>query len=250
MTSWGRSGHRRGTRCSDATGLRTWFGGTLNALKISNFVSWHAAIVLLLVTGCPEGEAGDSIGTATDSGSASNTNATTTSTGRPEPAPEPEPETAGSACGEPLAGQWGDCINENTLSCGNEDASCLANATMNPAWGSCILPCEDVCDCWAAPSSGAAESACAPVLPGGERACVLDCTSGQACPDGMRCVALTGVQSLCAFDSEAFDPTTGDDPESTTGDDGTTTSDSTTSSGSSSGSSSGTDSGSTSSGGV
>ncbi|MEM6294402.1 MAG: hypothetical protein AAGA54_24225 [Myxococcota bacterium] len=214
-------------------------GDLLNALKILNFVP--AAAVVLLTAGCPEGEAGDSIGTATDSGGAG-TDAPSTSTGRPEP--EPEPETAGSACGEPLAGQWGDCINENTLSCGNEDASCLANATMNPAWGSCILPCTDVCDCWAAPADGAAESACAPVLPGGESACVLDCTEGQACPDGMRCVALTGVQSLCAFDAENFDPTTGDDPDPTTGDDGTTTTgDGSTSTGGSSSESSGSSSG-------
>lgn len=196
-----------------------------------------------LLVGCPQGDPADTVGTATDSAGTSTTTSTTTSSATTEE-PEPEPETAGSACGEPLAGQWGDCINGNAQACGNEEASCLANSTMNPAWGTCILTCEDRCDCWAAPDGASAEPACAPVLPAGETACVLDCTDGQTCPDGMVCVALTGVQSLCAFENETFDPTGGPDPDpSTTGDDSTSSGGSSsgtdTDGGSSSGSSSG-----------
>lgn len=179
-------------------------------------------MVGLLLPGCPEGDPADTIGTATDSAGATSSTGSSSSTATTE-APEPEPETAGSACGDPLAGSWGDCINGNAQACGNEEASCLANSTMNPAWGTCILTCEDRCDCWAAPDAGSAEPACAPVLPAGQTACVLDCTDGQTCPDGMVCVALTGVQSLCAFENEDFDPTGGPDPDpSTTTGDGTT----------------------------
>ncbi len=176
-----------------------------------------------LLVGCPQGDPADTVGTATDSAGSSTTTGASTSTATTEE-PEPEPETAGSACGEPLAGQWGDCINGNAQACGNEEASCLANSTMNPAWGTCILTCEDRCDCWAAPEGTSAEPECAPVLPGGETACVLDCSEGETCPDGMICVVLTGVQSLCAFESEDFDPTGGPAPSTTTGDDSTTSS--------------------------
>ncbi len=196
-----------------------------------------ALIALLLLAACPSGDPADTVATATDSASSPmGTTEASTSSGTTG-VPEPEPETFGSVCGEPLAGQWGDCINGNAQACGNEDASCLANSTTNPAWGTCILSCSDRCDCWAAPEGTDATPECAPVLPGGELACVLDCTSGQACPDGMNCVALTGVQSLCSFDSDDFDPTGG--PEPTTGDPTTSGSDTSSSSGSSSSSTGG-----------
>ncbi len=195
-------------------------------------------ISLLLLAACPSGDPADSAATATDSATSpmGTTEVSTTSSTTEEP--EPEPETFGSACGEPLSGQWGDCINGNAQACGNEEASCLANSTTNPAWGTCILACTDRCDCWAAPEGSAAEPQCAPVLPGGEPACVLDCSDGQQCPDGMNCVALTGVQSLCSFDAEGFDPTGG--PEPTTGE-STTTGDTTSTSSSSSGTDTDTD---------
>lgn len=198
-----------------------------------------ALISLLLLAACPSGDPADTVATATDSATSpmGTTEVSTTSATTSEP--EPEPETFGSACGEPLAGQWGDCINGNAQACGNEEASSLANSTMNPAWGTCILSCEDRCDCWAAPEGSGAQPECAPVLPGGALACVLDCSDGEQCPDGMNCVALTGVQSLCSFDSDNFDPTGG--PEPTTGGDTTTSGDDTTSTASSSSSSTGAD---------
>jgi len=179
-----------------------------------------ALISLMLLTACPSGDPADTVATATDSATSpmGTTEVSTTSGTTVEP--EPEPETFGSACGDPLAGQWGDCINGNAQACGNEEASCLANSTTNPAWGTCILSCNDRCDCWAAPEGSGAQPECAPVLPGGGLACVLDCSGGEQCPDGMNCVALTGVQSLCSFDYDDFDPTGGPNP--TTGD-GTTT---------------------------
>lgn len=194
-----------------------------------------ALISLLLLAACPSGDPAETAATATDSATAP-MGTTEVSTSGTTSIPEPEPETFGSACGDPLAGQWGDCINGNAQACGNEEASCLANSTTNPAWGTCILECDDRCDCWAAPEGSGATPECAPVLPGGGLACVLDCSAGQECPDGMNCVALTGVQSLCSFDRDGFDPTGG--PEPTTGDDTTTSGDDTTTSASSSGSSS------------
>lgn len=176
---------------------------------------------LCLLAGCPSGDPGGAVATATDTATATDASTGVVSTTSTSSTTEPEPETAGSACGEPLAGGWGDCINGNTQVCGNEEASCLANSTTDPAWGTCILPCEDRCDCWAAADGASAEPACAPVLAGGETACVLDCSDGQTCPDGMNCVALTGVQSLCAFDNEDFDPTGGTDSTTTSGDDTT-----------------------------
>ena len=178
-----------------------------------------------LLAGCRFADPADGVGTATDSAGTPDdtTSAPTTSATTEEPDPEPEPETAGSACGEPLPGQWGDCINGNAQACGNEDASCLANSTSAPAWGTCILPCQDRCDCWAPVEGSSAEPACEPVLAMGQRACVLSCSDGQTCPDGMSCRALTGVVSICAHDNADFDPTGGPDPSTSTGSASTST---------------------------
>ena len=207
-----------------------------------------AAPLSVLLLGCPSGDPADGVATATDSASAGGSTSTSTSSTETTAEPAPEPESAGSACGEPLAGQWGDCINGNAQVCGNEEASCLANSTVNPAWGSCILPCSDRCDCWAAPEGADTSPECAAVLPGGETACVLDCTDGQACPSNMICVALTGVQSLCAYESDSFDPTTGEDP-TTSGGDSSSTGDGSSSSSTGDGSSSSSGGSSSSSGG-
>lgn len=196
-----------------------------------------ALISLLLLTACPSGDPADTAASATDSATSPMGTTEVSTTSGTTVVPEPEPETFGSACGDPLAGQWGDCINGNAQACGNEEASCLANSTTNPAWGTCILSCNDRCDCWAAPEGSSAEPECAPVLPGGDLACVLDCSGGEQCPDGMNCVALTGVQSLCSFDYDDFDPTGGPDPTT----DGSTSTGAGTSSSSSTGSETDTD---------
>ena len=175
-----------------------------------------------LLAACRFADPADGVGTATDSaGTPDDTTGSPMTSSTTGEEPEPVPETAGSACGEPLAGEWGDCINGNAQACGNEEAACLANSTTAPRWGTCILPCEDRCDCWAPVDGGSAEPACEPVLPMGERACVLSCSDGQTCPDGMTCRALTGVVSVCAFDNDDFDPTGGPDPSTSTGADST-----------------------------
>jgi hypothetical protein len=87
----------------------------------------------------------------------------------------------------PPAGDYADCVASGTGVCNGDSPVCIADDPMMPTGGACgFLDCADTCDCPAAPAGSEAQATCAPIL-GGENACYLDCSAGEACPAGMTC---------------------------------------------------------------
>lgn len=98
----------------------------------------------------------------------------------------------------PVAGVFGDCAGGLDACMSEGPAQCVLDSQDMPSIAVCGRPCAEVCDCWAAPASGAAPVACVSLAPGDDGTCVLDCSAGQACPDGMVCTGAVGVD-LCVF---------------------------------------------------
>jgi hypothetical protein len=91
----------------------------------------------------------------------------------------------------PAPGTFGDCADSGNGVCGDAGALCLVDDPDDTTMGVCAFPgCVTDCDCPAAPATGDAPVACAPIVADSdENACFLDCSSGQTCPDGMTCVS-------------------------------------------------------------
>jgi hypothetical protein len=66
---------------------------------------------------------------------------------------------------------------------------------IDPDYTVCTLPCQDDADCPQA-ASGDAQPECAG--PGGDQ-CVLDCSDGETCPDGMECQQGGGNSDRCVW---------------------------------------------------
>jgi hypothetical protein len=110
-------------------------------------------------------------------------------------------DTAGDGDGDgdscTPAGVYGDCANGGLDACMAESLpQCLQDDPNMPSIGVCGRACDDVCDCWAAPASGDAPVTCRPLVEGDDGTCVLDCSGGQTCPDGMSCLDALGI---CVF---------------------------------------------------
>lgn len=77
---------------------------------------------------------------------------------------------------------YGDCFNAPpTDSC--EVGGCVAA----PDAGVCTEPCGDAADCSPGPGTGDAPVACIDITGDGAGECVLDCSGGETCADGMVC---------------------------------------------------------------
>ncbi len=76
---------------------------------------------------------------------------------------------------------WGDCING--LPC-PPDLRCIGDDILG--WCAAV-DCVDASDCAPAPPTGTAMPSCEPILDRGQTACVLDCSMGETCPEGMLC---------------------------------------------------------------
>jgi hypothetical protein len=85
--------------------------------------------------------------------------------------------------GEPQP-QYGDCINVGPCDAG---LTCVSDAAMTFGWCSTIN-CVDDTACQPPPATGDAPAICAPINDMVD-ACLLDCSTGQTCPDGMACFA-------------------------------------------------------------
>jgi hypothetical protein len=113
-----------------------------------------------------------------------------------------ETDTGASETGDgectPPPGEFGDCAGGLDACMTDGPKQCVLDSQDMPSIAVCGRPCTDVCDCWAAPASGDALVACIPLAPGDDGTCVLDCSDGQACPDGMICTGAVGVD-LCVF---------------------------------------------------
>lgn len=80
----------------------------------------------------------------------------------------------------PALPPYGDCQNE-VGEC--ENGLCL----QGPDFAVCGENCMDASDCAAPPNSGHAPVTCMDVTADGLAECMLDCSGGQSCPDGMVC---------------------------------------------------------------
>jgi CARDB len=119
-----------------------------------------------------------------------------TSTGEPEDDttsdPPPDPTTGEpDECPDRPAGSYQDCVNGEA--CDGRRATCLVDDPDNESFGICSLYCVDDCDCFADPGNAGASSACVPLLEGGEKVCVLDCSGGKSCPAGSFCQTDYGI---------------------------------------------------------
>lgn len=64
----------------------------------------------------------------------------------------------------------------------------LACYDFAPGYSACTSPCENAGDC-PVPDTGDAEVVCAGMM---MNQCLLDCSGGATCPDGMECVPVAG----------------------------------------------------------
>lgn len=107
------------------------------------------------------------------------------------------PDTGDPEC-PPVKGEYNDCTDEggkidNKLCKWMGDGehgfiTCLNAAGLEGASTCSLVNCEQDCDCFAAPATGTARSVCRLMATDkGDNACILDCSAGATCPDGMAC---------------------------------------------------------------
>jgi hypothetical protein len=142
---------------------------------------------------------GTTTGATTEAGT-STTGATTspvTTSAGSSGEPETGSTTADPNC-PPVKGEYNDCTDDkgkidNTLCkwMGNGDngfITCLSAAGMMGASTCSLVNCELDCHCFNQPATGTAKSICKQMATDkGDNACVLDCSGGATCPDGMVC---------------------------------------------------------------
>lgn len=140
-----------------------------------------ASALVLLATACTDN------GPSTESETGTETQSATETTG--------DGDGDGDECTPP--GVYGDCANGGLDACMAESLpQCLQDDPNMPSIGVCGRACDDVCDCWAAPATGDAPVACRSLVAGDDGTCVLDCSAGQTCPDGMTCL---DALDICVF---------------------------------------------------
>ena len=131
-----------------------------------------------------------STGSSGASSEISSTSAASTTTG-------PGATTDDPAC-PPVKGEYNDCTDPrgdiDNKACKwmgdgeNGFITCLNAAGMTGASTCSLINCELDCHCFDAPATGTATSICKPnATDKGDSACVLDCSDGATCPDGMVC---------------------------------------------------------------
>lgn len=90
-----------------------------------------------------------------------------------------------SAC-TPPDGDYEACLPGGP-DCSDGDATCLVDDEADPTYGVCTIACASDCDCWGAAGTAGAQPTCKEVGDAG-MTCVLDCSDGAVCPDGMKCL--------------------------------------------------------------
>ena len=92
---------------------------------------------------------------------------------------------------DPGVPAYGDCGNDPTTCA---DGICLTAGLGT--WAVCTPTCINSADCVPPPVTGTATLTCVDVAgaPGNE--CLLDCSNGETCPDGMIC----NEAEICAWD--------------------------------------------------
>jgi hypothetical protein len=185
-------------------------------------ISLPVALLLGFAPACSDdgdGTSGFSAGTTTNmpaTTSSSGTDpttgtASTTSTSEPDSSTTAAPPTSttGTTSDDststgvdpncpPVKGEYNDCTDEqggtDNKACKwmgdgeNGFITCLNAAGIMGASTCSLVNCEMDCHCFDAPATGTATSVCrANATDKGDSACVLDCSGGATCPDGMVC---------------------------------------------------------------
>jgi hypothetical protein len=179
------------------------------------------SLALALPLACTAGDDGDTGASSTSAGATTTTSSTTSATTSVEtttsddstttdPGTTTDPSTTdpgttdpgtttAPACDPPVVGGYNDCSpeigkidNKLCMWMGSGQSvgfvSCLSSAEITDAVTCTIIGCEDDCDCFDPPATGTAVSTCrAMATSKGENACLLDCSAGKTCPDGMVC---------------------------------------------------------------
>jgi len=135
----------------------------------------------------------------TDDSTTAATTADTTDPSTTDPGTTEPDTTTSPACDPPVIGGYNDCSpeigkidNKLCMWMGSGQSvgfvSCLSSAELQDAVTCTIIGCKDDCDCFDPPLTGTALSTCRPMATSkGESACLLDCSAGKTCPDGMQC---------------------------------------------------------------
>lgn len=163
----------------------------------------------------------DSTSTPTTSGDSdsmtgSTTDPTTGSTGSTGPVITTGDETTGStgdttgSTSDATTGSTGDettgnpatpvsfaeCQGGDPDQCPAEDPACLVvdgpggfrpNGSFFVTWSYCTRECDSDDDCLSGPQGGTAKARCLPKGANDIKVCVLDCSFGKTCPDGLQC---------------------------------------------------------------
>jgi hypothetical protein len=130
-------------------------------------------------------------------GSSGGTTAPVTSSAGSTTAPDTGSTTEDPNC-PAVKGEYNDCTDDkgkvdnklcNWMGTGdNGFITCLNSAGMPGASTCSLVNCELDCHCFNQPATGTAKSICKPMATDkGDNACVLDCSGGATCPDGMAC---------------------------------------------------------------
>ena len=108
--------------------------------------------------------------------------------------------TTGEQCG--YVADWDNCHDGmgglDESQCTEPDTFCLSEDPTQPQFALCsVLDCQDACDCPLPPPTGEAGVRCEDIIGTGEGVCLLDCSSGEACPVGMFCA----FDFICMFEA-------------------------------------------------
>ena len=146
------------------------------------------ASLLLSSLGCPSDDTPSDAETGTE---------TETGTGDGDGDPGDGDGDPGT-CSTP--GVYGDCAGGLDACMTDGPKQCVLDSQNMPSIAVCGRPCDDVCDCWEAPAGSEAAPMCVSLAPGDDGTCILDCSGGAACPNGMICTTSPGSDiDLCVF---------------------------------------------------
>lgn len=164
-----------------------------------------ACLLLFTLIGPAGGLACEGDDISTSSPTDPSGNATSATSDGTESATDSDSSTGTSAgtvlpnnCENNAIGEWNACkkgpLTDNSK-CNWTDNDMTAGeiTCVSPSSGGgnvcSIKACENECDCFAPPTSGTAPVVCAPILSGGVKGCVLNCSGSVTCPDGMECLS-------------------------------------------------------------
>jgi hypothetical protein len=146
------------------------------------------------MTGSSTGDSTGSTGpvvTTGDDTTGSTGDATTGSTGDATTG-----STGGTTGDTAIPVSFAECQGGDADQCPAEDPACLVvdgpggfrpNGSFFVTWSYCTRECDEDADCVSGPQGGTAKARCLPKGANDIKVCVLDCSFGKTCPEGLQC---------------------------------------------------------------